>query len=288
LILSIWIVGQHTEEVSDEQQRFFTSVGLALFLAAALYLLYLGLEPFVRRSWPMMLVGWSRLLTGRIRDPLIGGDVLVGAAMGASLALLSLATKVLPPLVGMPPPVPHTTDLGPLLDARSVILTVLASVNAGLQNALITVFEFATLRALFEWVTQGAARWSAKRWTWGQKLAMSDGASERVFIVLCIAVFGLLAYDGTGPARPRLIAAAYQAIATAVTLVVLLRVGIFASAIMFAVNFLLLRMPLTLDGHALYATGAWVAIAATIGLAAAGLWMARTGGSGSLIPRRSS
>ena len=279
LILSIWIIGQHVEDVADEQQRFFTSVGLALFIAAALYLLYLGLEPFVRRSWPTMLVGWSRLLAGRIRDPLIGRDVLVGAAMGASLALLNLATDVLPPMVGMPPPTPHLTDLGPLLNARSVILTILASVNAGLQNALITVFEFAVLRALFEWVTQSGARWSAKRWKWGERLAMSDRTSERVFIVLCISVFGLNSYLGSGPAGPRLIAAAYQVIATAVTLVVLLRVGIFASAIMFAVNFLLLRMPLTLDGNAVYATSAWVAIAASIGLAAAGLWLARTRGS---------
>ena len=115
---------------------------------------------------------------------------------------------------------------------------------------------------------------------------MSDRTSERVFIVLCISVFGLITYLGNGPAGPRLIASTYQVIATALTLVVLLRVGIFASAIMFAVNFLLLRMPLTLDGNALYAAGAWFTMAAVIGLAAAGLWMART--SGSLIAHRSS
>ena len=62
--------------MADEQQRFFVSIGLRLFVAGALYLLYLGLEPFVRRSWPTMLVGWSRVLAGRIRDPLIGRDIL--------------------------------------------------------------------------------------------------------------------------------------------------------------------------------------------------------------------
>ena len=284
LMVLIWIVSPHVDDVGDEQQRFFVGVGLALFIGAALYLLYLGLEPFVRRSWPTMLVGWSRLLAGRIRDPLIGRDVLVGAAMGAALALVNQAMDVVPPLFGMPPPAPHQTDLGPLLNARSVFLTLLASVNAGLQNTLITVFEFALLRALFEWVTQSGARWSGKRWKWGEKLTMSNRTSERVFIVLCISLIGLTTYLGNGPAGPRLIAAAYQVIATAFTLVVLLRVGIFASGIMFAVNFLLLRMPLTLDGSALYAGGAWFAMAAVIGLAAAGLWMART--SGSLVPHR--
>ena len=76
LMVSIWIVSPHVDDVADEQTRLFTSVGLALFVAGALYLLYLGLEPFVRRSWPTMLVGWSRLLAGRIRDPLIGRDIL--------------------------------------------------------------------------------------------------------------------------------------------------------------------------------------------------------------------
>jgi serine/threonine-protein kinase len=286
LALAIWIVSPHVDDVPDEQQRFFTSVGLALFVAGALYLLYLGLEPFVRRSWPTMLVGWSRMLAGRIRDPLIGRDILVGAAMGAAVALLNLAADALPPMLGMPPPLPHLTDLGPLLNARSVVLTVLASVNIGLQNALITVFEFAVLRALFEWVTHSGARWSGKRWKWGEKLAMSDRTSERVFIVLCIFIFGLISYLGNGPAGPRLMGAAYQVMATAITLVVLLRVGIFASAVMFAVNFLLLRMPLTLDGNALYAGGAWVAIATVIAVAATGLWMARA--SGPLVPHRSS
>jgi hypothetical protein len=44
---------------------------------------------------------------------------------------------------------------------------------------------------------------------------------------------------------------------------------------MFFVNFLLLRMPLTLDGAALYAADAWITIAGVIALAAAGFWMAQ-------------
>jgi Protein kinase domain len=286
LAVAIWIVSPHVEDVFDEQQRFFTSFGLALFVAAALYLLYLGLEPFVRHSWPTMLVGWSRLLAGRIRDPLIGRDVLVGAALGAALALMNLATDVVPGRFGLPEPTPHATDLGTLLSARGLVLTVLASINNGLQNALITVFNFAVLRALFEWVTQSGARWGGRRWKWAGTLAMTEETSQRVFIVLCVSVITIIAYVGNGPVAPRLIGAAYQALSLTLTLIVLLRVGIFASAIMFTVNWLLLRMPLTLDGNALYAASAWTAIAAILGLAAAGLWMARSGES--LIPHRSS
>ena len=175
-------------------------------MSPARYLLYLGLEPFVRRSWPTMLVGWSRMLAGRIRDPLVGRDVLVGAALGAALALMNLATDVLPGRFGLPEPTPHATDLSPLLSARGLVLTVLASINAGLQNALITVFEFAVLRAVFEWVTQSGVRWSGRRWKWAGKLAMSDETSQRVFIVLCVSIITIIVVHRErtgGPAADR-------------------------------------------------------------------------------------
>ncbi len=277
LLVFAWVVSAHVSDVTDEQARFFMSIGLSLFVAGALYLLYLGLEPFVRRSWPSMLVGWSRLLAGRIRDPLIGRDVVIGVACGAALALLNLATLVMPARLGLPEPTPHTTDLGPLLNARGIIGTFLTSLNVGLQNALITVFEFAVLRAFFEWVTHSGMRWSGRRWKWAGRLSMSDKTSERVFLGLTVTAVTILSVVGSGAASQRLLDACYRAISTTLILFVLLRIGIFASAIMFFVNFVLLRMPLTFDGSALYASGAWITVAGIIALAAAGVWMARAG-----------
>jgi serine/threonine-protein kinase len=277
LLVSIWVVNQHVDDVADEQQRFFISMGLALFVAGALYLLYLGLEPFVRRSWPSMLVGWSRLLGGRVRDPIVGRDILIGAACGAALALMNLSTEVLPVKLGLSEPIPHAGDLSPLLHARGFIVTLLSSLNAGLQNALITVFEFAILRAFFEWAAHSGLRWSGRRWPWASRLAMSPTTSERVFLALTVAAVTALSFAGNGAATERLLDACYQAISTTLILFVLLRIGIFASAIMFFVNLVLLREPLTFDGNALYAGGAWITVAGLIALAAMGFWMARSG-----------
>jgi hypothetical protein len=50
-------------------------------------------ETLVRRIWPQSLVSWSRMLGGRLRDPLLGRDVLVGIFAGCaafSLAALGL------------------------------------------------------------------------------------------------------------------------------------------------------------------------------------------------------
>ena len=41
----------------------------------------MAMEPYVRRHWPHALVTWSRLVAlGRLRDPLVGRDILVGGA----------------------------------------------------------------------------------------------------------------------------------------------------------------------------------------------------------------
>jgi hypothetical protein len=58
------------------------------FWALQVWLLYIALEPLARRQWPQMLIAWKRLLSGRTRDPLVGREVLVGAAAGTAASLL--------------------------------------------------------------------------------------------------------------------------------------------------------------------------------------------------------
>jgi hypothetical protein len=62
---------------------------IVLFVPAFAWLLYIALEPHLRRVWPETMIGWSRLLAGSLRDPLVGRDVLVGVlvAIGAGLNL---------------------------------------------------------------------------------------------------------------------------------------------------------------------------------------------------------
>jgi len=66
------------------------NLGICLFFAVITWILYLGLEPYVRRRWPTMLISWSRLLAGRFRDPLVGRDVLFGILIGIVLNLIAV------------------------------------------------------------------------------------------------------------------------------------------------------------------------------------------------------
>lgn len=57
----------------------------ALLWAGATWLLYLAVEPSIRRSRPELLVSWSRAVAGELRDPL-GRDLLIGSLAGLTMA----------------------------------------------------------------------------------------------------------------------------------------------------------------------------------------------------------
>ncbi|MDQ3747744.1 MAG: protein kinase [Acidobacteriota bacterium] len=72
----------HVASFSAEFERFIFAMRSALLSAAATWLLYLALEPIVRRNLPELIVSWNRLLVGDWRDPLVGRDVLLGTLWG--------------------------------------------------------------------------------------------------------------------------------------------------------------------------------------------------------------
>src|SRR6185436_8864477 len=82
------IVAIHHAPTPGEATRVMNALAFGLFMAAATAVLYLAIEPFVRRRWPQSLISWSRFLDGDIRDPLVSGHILLGAAFGVAVALL--------------------------------------------------------------------------------------------------------------------------------------------------------------------------------------------------------
>ncbi|MGH9411493.1 MAG: serine/threonine-protein kinase [Vicinamibacterales bacterium] len=283
LYTAIWAASRHVNDVNAEQERLFLQIGMGMFVGGAMYILYVGLEPFVRRAWPSMLVGWTRLLSGRVRDPIIGRDVLLGIACGAGFSLLNLAGDRLQMMVGLPEPIPHLPEFGPLLGARDYLVTLLGALNNGMQNTLITVFEFSVFRWLFEWAARRSLEWSAGRWPRTAAWKMTDRTSERVFVALAIATVAIVSAIGNGSTSQRFADALINAVSLNIALLLLIRIGIFASAIMFVVNSVVLRMPLTLDGNALYAGAGWFTLVWLLALAWVGFRMATTSAHASRV-----
>jgi serine/threonine-protein kinase len=75
---------------------FLLCSGLALTNAIQFALLYVALEPYVRRTWPEILISWSRLVAGGWNNPLVGRDVLIGVLFGIAMLVASFARIALP------------------------------------------------------------------------------------------------------------------------------------------------------------------------------------------------
>ncbi len=77
-----FIYADHVPTIWGELTIFYNIFAYSLVVALFTGLMYLALEPFVRRYWSELLISWNRLLSGDLRDPLIGRDVLFGLILG--------------------------------------------------------------------------------------------------------------------------------------------------------------------------------------------------------------
>lgn len=107
LQMLVYLFDAHHVWTPDEFGLFIEYVKSALFGAIFLWLLYVALEPYVRRRWPEGIIGWTRLLAGDFRDPLVGRSILIGSVLGAALIINNFLVDLVPKWLGLPPNVPH-------------------------------------------------------------------------------------------------------------------------------------------------------------------------------------
>jgi hypothetical protein len=94
-------------DLSSVWSMLRTDWGLALFGAATVWLFYMGLEPFVRRTWPQLLIGWTRLVDARWRDPLVGQGILAGVVFGALMSAVGILPETCGRLLNLPGTQPY-------------------------------------------------------------------------------------------------------------------------------------------------------------------------------------
>ena len=80
---------RHVGERFGVSPLFIQGLGVSLFVAGLSWLIYIALEPLIRRRWPDSLIAWTRLLSGRFTDPLVGRVLLAGALLGVFEAIAS-------------------------------------------------------------------------------------------------------------------------------------------------------------------------------------------------------
>jgi serine/threonine-protein kinase len=80
--MGLFVCRAHFATIGDTLGLFVLAVSTGLFISGALWMMYMAVEPWVRRHWPQTIISWSRLLAGHGRDPLVGRDILFGVLLG--------------------------------------------------------------------------------------------------------------------------------------------------------------------------------------------------------------
>jgi serine/threonine-protein kinase len=210
---------------------FIMFMSWALFVTGLLWLIYIALEPFVRRMWPAAIVSWSRLLAGGWRDPLVGRDILAGCLGAALFAAMGNAASLLPRWLGHPPQQPDYFPLELLLGARRVIGYSLWQLAEQIFVGLALMFLMLFLR----WVLR-------KQWL-----------AAAAVVVLMTA---LNALQSSEP----LLVTPFVLLIWALLVIVLVRFGLVAITALFVFDLLLDSFPITTDTSAWYAGVGYLAI----------------------------
>jgi serine/threonine-protein kinase len=146
-LLANALAGHHVLARS-ELRRFILVASSALGDAGVVWMVYLALEPYVRRLWPQCLIAWSRLVAGRLRDPLVGRDILLGGAALAALQPLFLLGIAFTRWLGLPQPAPELVSLWPLRGLGPSVSGFLLACSNSFGGSLIILFSLLLLRVV--------------------------------------------------------------------------------------------------------------------------------------------
>ncbi len=194
--------------------------GLAFFLFAAVFIwvAYMAMEPAMRRRWAELLISWSRLLSGRIRDPLVGRDILIGAIAGSASAVAMFIFRAFPGWMFLPGAWSAHIELNSLL---------------GWSQQLGTVFYIIGLTAFYGvgWMVAMVFCYTVFRKTW--------------LVAVVFVFFGAMSQlvGSSGDLSAQVLSGG---IFSGVICVLLLGYGFLPAAISFFVYSILVRMPLRL------------------------------------------
>lgn len=216
----VWAIqANHVLPLVEEWKLFVRAVGYVLFWSGYLWLVYIALEPSVRRRWPHRIVTWNRLLAGGFRDPLVGRDFLIGALFGVALLLLDQLGNLVPLWLALPPPIPYQGSPNTLLGARHVLTESLLIQLGCVLNAMGLLFLLLLLRVVLrrEWLATG----------------------------VCFLILTMMFYVFSAGGQSFYIASLLSGLEVAMLMLVLIRIGLLALMVTLFVSSMLSAYPVT-------------------------------------------
>ena len=171
------------------------ALATSLFNAAVIWMVYLALEPYVRRHWPHSIISWSRLINGQLRDPAVGRDVLFGVALGMVWTMLIGLDGILTTAVGGEPGFGNTHYME---GVRATLGAWTVQIPGAVRGTLIFFFMLFILRVLLrnKWLAAAVfvALWTAFQTVGSTHLFIDIPTIGALYLIAAIAVvrFGLV------------------------------------------------------------------------------------------------
>ncbi len=171
------------------------ALAASLFDAAVIWMVYLALEPYVRRHWPHSIISWSRLIDGQFRDPAVGRDVLFGVVLGTIWTMIGDTGDALARGVGAEP---SFHDVAYLNGMRSTLAAWTAHMPEAIRITLVFFFMLFILRALLrnKWLAAAVfvAIWTALQGLQSSHPLIAVPVLVAIYFIAAVALvrFGLV------------------------------------------------------------------------------------------------
>ncbi len=215
-----------------------TAKGVLVGLAA--YMIYIALEPDVRRRSPETMISWSRALRGRLTDPLVGRDLLIGAALGVLVQILGQLGHMAPAWIGKAPTL-ATPSVGFNATLPFDLATVMAQVIASVLFASALVLVYLLLYVLIR----------------------RRSITTAVFVLLLLA--------GTAVMEGMSVSFVFAALKVGVVVLTLARFGMLPLIVALTVAGALEQIPMTFDPQSLFGPSSYGLMALIVLTAVYGL-----------------
>ncbi|MFZ0859477.1 MAG: serine/threonine-protein kinase [Candidatus Sulfotelmatobacter sp.] len=145
LEMLLWLCRGHFAASMGMIFYLVLAISTGLFISGIVWMLYLALEPWVRRRWPHAIISWSRLLSGQFRDPLVGRDILFGVMLGVVWILVFRTGLVFTMRMGS---APETFQMEYLIGGRTALGAWLAQISSSILGTLQFFFLLLALRVV--------------------------------------------------------------------------------------------------------------------------------------------
>jgi hypothetical protein len=225
-----WVLAAHHVLTLSEIALIVDATAFFALIAGAVWIFYIALEPYIRRHWPHAMVSWTRILTGRAKDPVVSTHLLIGLLFGVVWSVISAGGALI--LNKQPGAFSNEISTDALLGFTHVASAFLSVLPSGTISVMVFFFLLFVIRVRVR--------------------------RERLAAILFVVVFTLFVTLFVSPSWASL---PFNLIQFSILGFILTQYGIVPTYVGVCVSHMLITFPLTTDMSAWYAGPAIFAVA---------------------------